>query len=340
MKQRVYYLDVIRCMACLMVILMHAPLPDGTVPGFYHVLIYTATSPCIGLFFMISGALLLPARDSGLVFLKKRLGKVIAPTIVWTIVAIIIRSFSQGWSEPKEMLRILCSIPFSVQVNPVLWFMYVLIGLYVITPVISPWIEKASRNEMRTYLALWMVAMSYPIISLWLKIETSPKGILYYCSGYVGYYVLGYYLRKYGAGSNFIAILLLPIPFFGVWAYKYFEWNIDYHEVFWYLSILCALMCWCWFTLIKNQELPITQWSERVHDAFAMFSNLSFGIYLAHLTIMRDFLWPLIAHFHIDGWTALSISFFGTVILSYLLAVVISRVRCGQYIIGYTRAKN
>ena len=59
-KQRVFYLDLIRVVACMMVVLMHAPMPTKNAVGIFSVGISYFTMPCIGLFFAVSGALLLP----------------------------------------------------------------------------------------------------------------------------------------------------------------------------------------------------------------------------------------------------------------------------------------
>ena len=65
-KQRTIYLDVVRVVACIMVILMHAPISGvGTEEhGSFLVLDSYLTTPCVPLFFMVSGALLLPCKES------------------------------------------------------------------------------------------------------------------------------------------------------------------------------------------------------------------------------------------------------------------------------------
>ena len=54
-----------------MVILMHAPYPHSGLSGLAVVPISLFTAPCIGLFFMVSGALLLPAKENSIDFMKK-----------------------------------------------------------------------------------------------------------------------------------------------------------------------------------------------------------------------------------------------------------------------------
>lgn len=63
MKQRDLSLDLIRIMACVMVVLMHSPIPMANANGVLLSSLSYFTTPCIGLFFMVSGALLLPPPD-------------------------------------------------------------------------------------------------------------------------------------------------------------------------------------------------------------------------------------------------------------------------------------
>lgn len=85
--KRKYYLDILRIFACLLVIMMHSPSPYtvGQPSSFFCSGISYFTAPCIGLFFMVSGALLLPSNLSTGQFIKKRLGRVLCPTIFWSI---------------------------------------------------------------------------------------------------------------------------------------------------------------------------------------------------------------------------------------------------------------
>ncbi len=97
-KPRAYYLDVIRIFACLMVILMHSPSPKTIAAPSSVFLsgISFFTQPCIGLFFMVSGALLLPAMSGTKEFLGKRLGRTVAPTAFWSVIYIAMNQAVNG----------------------------------------------------------------------------------------------------------------------------------------------------------------------------------------------------------------------------------------------------
>ena len=60
MKQRDLSLDLLRIVACVMVVMMHSPIPSDNSDGIILSSLSYFTAPCIGLFFMISGALILP----------------------------------------------------------------------------------------------------------------------------------------------------------------------------------------------------------------------------------------------------------------------------------------
>lgn len=97
LKERIYALDWIRVLACMMVIFMHAPLPADEVNSLFLLANGYLTAPCIGLFFMVSGALMLPVKMSTQVFLRKRFLKVCIPTFIWSIFYLLL-----SWDSTEE----------------------------------------------------------------------------------------------------------------------------------------------------------------------------------------------------------------------------------------------
>ena len=336
-EERIAYLDVIRIIACLMVILMHSPMPGLGTPGPVLTGISFVTAPCIGLFFMVSGALLLPVKVPMNEFYCKRLSKVVWPTLIWSLFYIIV-GLVKGDLVVPGLPKILFSIPFSAQGNGIMWFMYTLIGLYLISPLISPWLEKASKGEIEFVLLLWIVTLLYPIISSYLFVDETPKGVLYSFSGYVGYYLLGYYLRKYSPKVNWttqVLMIVVPIIICGIILFKGVE--VDFYRLFWYLSIFVVVMAAGWFLLIKDLITGKRSAALSSGGFLQTISNLCFGTYLIHIIIMRDVLWhiPLIAS---CGWEAqIIMTFFLTTILSFGLTWILARLPFGRFVVGYKR---
>ena len=292
-KERIAYLDVIRIVACVMVVLMHSPMPDCGAPSLALTGISFVTAPCIGLFFMVSGALLLPTSLSMKEFYKRRLSKVVFPTLIWTFTYLLVKIING--SITVAMSSVVLSIPFSAQGNGILWFMYVLIGLYLITPIISPWLAKASKNEIELVLGLWGISLLYPILSRVITVNEGNTGILYYFTGYAGYYILGYYLNHYKPRVGIIAsllMILIPIIACGISIHLYQD--LDFYRYFWYLSIFVVSMACGWFCLLSKI-------SVREVRLLTVASSLSFGIYLSHILIMRSFIWKLCDYLNF-GW--------------------------------------
>lgn len=336
MKERNYSFDLMRVLACLMIIGMHAPMPsENANPLFLNASGYF-TAPGLCLFFVISGALLLPIKTDTFSFLKKRMGKVVTPTLCFTLLYLVLKAVN---GTDVNWTKSICSIPFAPQGHGVLWFMYTLIGLYLVSPIISRWLDKASKREEEFYLMLWAITMCYPLLELVLDINESNTGILYYSSGYVGYFVLGHYLTKYPESIT-LNRLVLPVALAIVApvACKLLRVEVDFYSLFWYLSIFVAILTVAIYVVISKYGQKLV--GGKLMNAVVLTSNLSFGIYLIHIAVMRSFLWKLDCIIDIENyilqWAVVVVLTFA---ISWFCAYVISLLPFGNYIIGYKRKK-
>lgn len=338
MKTRTIYFDVLRVIACLQVIAYHAPMVS---PSSTSVSVFPAVNSflcCTGvpLFFMISGALLLDreVKGSAIDYLKKRIGKVLFPTLFFTLLVVCIKSslLLDEYGD-KDMLSFVLSIPFSTRVA-VLWFMYVLIGLYLLIPILSPWLSKVSNKELHLYLGLWMVSLLYPWLTLYLDIETSVNGVFYYFSGYVGYFVLGLYLKRYDLSLK----LLLPASFVAIslpFVVKVvFHSNVSTGLFAQYLTLPPLVLSATLFMIAKKYAHKIP---SMFHKCISLASNLCFGIYLWHIVVRflvldrMDYIVG-ISNFYVQYIVVLVLTFIFSLLISYL----ISWLPGAQYIIGYS----
>lgn len=330
--KRNIHLDLVRILACILVVLMHSPMAGNN--GLSQSVVSLLTAPCIGLFFMTSGALLLPAREGMFPFMKKRLSKVLVPTLFWTLFYIA-ANIVIGKTTFSELPKQILSVPFSPQGYGTLWFMYVLIGLYLLTPVISPWLEKASKKEIKFILILWGVTLLYPFLKMWLTVDSSETGPLYYLTGYAGYFLLGYYLNKYKPKiGSLLLILFLILPFALAVATKKFGWKVNFYEVFWYLSILTVLTAIFWFYVLKKPASWINS-ESRFGRFIISLSNLTFGIYLCHIFIIRYCL----AGFMEGSLTQIIVTFLIAFVVSALFCYLVSLLPIGKWMIGYSRKR-
>jgi len=326
-SKRDHKLDWLRVIAMTMIVLMHSPNPESNIPGYIQASMSYITAAGLVLFFMISGALLLSTRLSAEEFIKKRLFKIVWPTLFWTFFYLIIYRFVIAPTSWDTLSLCIASIPFSNQGHGVLWFMYTLAGLYLLAPILSRWLAKATKSEVEFYLLLWAITLTYPYLSLVLKIDESETGVLHYFTGYVGYFVFGYYLKchyQFKVWHVVLAIgfaVLIPLLLYLSGS------EFDFYRMLWYLSLPVALMAFSWYVVICR--LPLKQ-CKLIEKA----STLSFGVYLMHIFIMRDFIWKSDVIQALPALVELLVVVIVTMLISYFISWLISKLSFSKYIIG------
>ena len=328
---RSYRLDIIRIIACIMIVTMHSPIPTGAENGLFLSTLSYLTAPGVGLFFMLSGALLLPVETGTGVFLRKRLLKIAIPVVLWTTLYLMARVLIKGevvsWKE-------LLSIPFSAQGNPTFWFLYTLIGLYLISPIISKWLKSISRIELEFYLILWLISLLYPVLKNVLSINASETGILYYVSGYAGYFVLGYYMRRYSERIGFRWIIPASIVAFIVPVVcKMNSIQVDFYSLFWYLSIFLAILCIFIWKVIEVFTPEHT--GSKCASAAEWLSKNTFGVYLIHYFVIRYVLWSIpsinsIHPYYLQTIVIAVLAFLISLAVTYLISLLPG----GKYMVG------
>ena len=269
-------------------------------------------------------------------FLKKRIVRISFPVLFWTLLGILVFRYDEVMVE-IGIFRILLSIPFSHQFG-ILWFMYMLTGLYLLAPILSPWLRQTGKRELEFYLILWAITMCYPYIRDYININESHTGILYYFGGYVGYFLLGYYLRFYLEDVSIwkcFLLLLLPLSF--ATAIKIIEMEVSFYEMFWYLSILVAMMSVAWFMLIKRVDIVYND-ASRLHRFIVLVSNCCFGIFLIHIFIMRSIIWKWTWLYDMGMMQIVLVTFL-TFIGSFVVTWLISYLPGAEYIIGFRQKR-
>ncbi len=139
-ENRIIELDLLRVVAIFLVILQHSwsmlgldSAADGMQYHFYRFAIIG-----VPLFVMISGSLLLRKEMPVKLFLKKRFTRILLPFVFWTTIVYVISCFLGRYDDVHNLKEaLLCYVPyfFGNKINSVYWFMFMLIGLYLLTPL-------------------------------------------------------------------------------------------------------------------------------------------------------------------------------------------------------------
>jgi surface polysaccharide O-acyltransferase-like enzyme len=236
--KREIWIDWMRVAACFMVILVHSTEPfylggNGSLiltetDAFWASFFDSFVRACVPLFIVASSYLQFPLHYSAREFVKRRAVRILIPFILWSLV------YAFVWGEPVSNLKNLM-LNFNYSAGH-LWFVYMLIGVYMLMPLLSPWAEKVGKKELQVYLGIWIFTSFIPLIRDWVSQEPmafayGPTGIprqalyplwgeaswngygtFYYISGFIGYLLLGLYFRKFVGEISWKKTLLIAIP--------------------------------------------------------------------------------------------------------------------------------
>ena len=375
-NQHIVWLDVVRFIAMFTVVCCHCTDPfnfyPGTAPNIGEIKLWGAIygsvlRPCVPLFVMITGALLLPVRGDASTFYKKRIPRVFYPFLIWSVLynlfpwitgllglnpQIILDFFPYAGEEVMQQsfsvsLEYILMIPFNFSILAVhMWYIYLLIGLYLYLPVFSAWVEKASERAKLMFLLAWGVTLLLPyyyqFVSnyLWGTCSWNSFGMLYAFAGFNGYLLLGHYLKNLEWSLK--KTLAIGIPMFAVgYAVTFLgfrhitalpEYTDEMLELFFtYCSLNVVMMTIPVFLLAKKVDVR----SEKVKSLLANLTTCGFGIYMVHyfftgpgVVLMRVLHVPVVLQIPAAAVVAFAIS--------WLIVAVIYRLmgKNARYVVG------
>jgi len=290
----------------------------------------------VPVFVMITGALLLHREYELGDFFKKRLSRVVTPFLFWSLVYIGYSWYNDEitfgpdvWANTKQVLHLL---KYGSSYH--LWYVYMLIGLYFVIPIIGKFVRNATEKEILYFLALWFVAM---LLNLPYLSRFNPQVDLHYFAGYIGYLVLGHYLtykdfksKKIRAWMALLFVLMVVIIVIGTRMLYRSGSSIGtfYYEPLYPTIILLSgsVFVMARFTVVKLSPVLI-----RIRD-FA--GGYNYGIYLGHALVLY-----LLDRFGISySFCAPVISIPVTALLCFVLTLgmvwLISKLPFGKWISG------
>ena len=322
-NRHIVWLDVVRFIAMFTVVCCHCADPfnfyPGTAPNIGEIKLWGAIygsvlRPCVPLFVMITGALLLPVRGDTSAFYKKRITRVLYPFFIWSVIynlfpwitgwlgfspQIILDFFPYAGEEVMRQsfsvaVKYILNIPFNFSILAVhMWYIYLLIGLYLYLPIFSAWVEKASERAKQMFLLAWGVTLLLPYYYqfvdgyLWGTCSWNSFGMLYAFAGFNGYLLLGHYLKNLDWSMKKTLATGIPmfvigyvVTFFG---FRHMTALPDYTDemlelFFTYCSLNVVMMTIPVFMLAKKVNIR----SERIRKALANLTVCGFGVYMIH----------------------------------------------------------
>ncbi len=207
-KTFVPWMGWLRLIAMAMVCICHAGDPLAAFAGpedrVWSEIYGSFVRPCVPLFVMLTGALLLPTREGFGGMARKRVSRVILPFFVWTAVYSALPWLLATLGVARELIQQVF-FPFAsplhtdapsivrtfflsiIQYNQYavqLWYVYLLVGLYLFMPILSPWLRQATRRAKLVFLALWGVTLALHYWPLALEALTRTAWGAAFCGDY------------------------------------------------------------------------------------------------------------------------------------------------------------
>ncbi len=338
-KPRLNYIDNLRVLACFLVLLTHSTMPaaDPEREGVWMFGISFIGSPSSELFLALSGTVLLPVRAGIRQFYKRRFVKLLPPLLIWSILGIVLYTVMQKLSW-HDAWNTIVRIPLQPAIG-VYWFVYAMAGLYLLAPFISPWLNQSSKRQIELFLGLWLINMTFPWILYFMPDLTSSFNVngnyywsLCYFGGFLGYWILGLYLKKYPVkiGFNFRWVILLS----GTVAYPIAIYWIksrggDVEVLVDNLQIGSAFLVAFLYTIMQNIKMR-----SGLQRAVSHIAKYSFGIYLTHIYIARELYWGIFSGSTLHIFPRTFMIALLTLLTGYLLTYLLSLIPKGRYITG------
>jgi len=305
------YTSYLRVLAVLGVVLIHtAGLTYGNAELRYTSAWWVAsfatfsTKWAVPTMVMVSGALLLkpPVDRTVSVFFRRRLARIGIPLVAWHVVYITVASTILT-SSPRP--RIILARFLRGESFTGLYFFWLILGLYVITPLLWPLVADLSRRALGVVGALLAATAALNQSALgaidWLEGGSSPAGdptLFTQFVPYIGFFILGYAVRDvivrgtgrvlalaaltfaltleltwevtgpFVLGENFAKLLrtVLPVSYQG-----------------WVLGAAAVAM----FILVHSVAHPESRWAGPRAARWARYAgDLTLGVYAIHLIVL------------------------------------------------------
>lgn len=237
---------------------------------------------CVPVFVMLSGSLLLGKNEPAAVFYKKRAARLAIPLISWSLLYLV-------WSYQGEGLMWAVKKMVTGTAYFHLWFLYMIVGLYLLTPFLRLVVTHSSRTSQILLTAgLLAVSMLNTLYGAVAELAVPPPFFLNLCVPYLSYFIAGYLIATSTRNPNrtlLAAAFMAAVVVTGVGVFflgqRYGIGPALY--LYDYLSPAVVAMSIAAMYLLKDFSLPFSD------AALKRISGLTLGVYLVHPLFLEWF---------------------------------------------------
>lgn len=339
-SNRIFVYDIVRIIAILAVIMIHCtsfyskifkPLSFEYTVGN---ILETISCMAVQLFVLLSGIFMLNEnKELPVSKLAKKIIKLFLLLIGWSL-------FYAAVYHPNKLMHYFLFGHYH------LWYLYMVIGLYLITPILRLFVKLKNMTYLYYLMILACVFQFIPNFIDIITFQTDnvdkffKKFYMYPVYGFISYYIMGWLIHNdwkninkyknaiYGLGIGCFIVMIMISEFFPNANSKIHKLIIHSFSfpVFWYsISV---------FIFIKNLVFKIeSKITERVKKIVASISQLTFGVYLVHAFILTQIKSNILNEYcnitvnNTNPLLFVLLLYTGTVVFSYIVVYLILKVK-------------
>jgi len=302
-NKRILWVDWLKTIGIIAILSIHVTALSMPYIGIFNINwyenLFIASLSRFGIiFFIIASGYLILRKEQEISDIPRRLKRVFLPFIFWLIVYALIKVVIQdelgsNWNILDLFLFIGKGFLDPTIISIQFWFIYMIMGLYILSPILSKWIHNAKISEIEFFLIIWIFVTFFRFFDInFLLVD-----YLRYFTGAIGYFILGYYLTikksKYLESRNFgwfLFILGTCICFLGSIIDTYITGKPS--NLFFPVGDLTPnafLQAIGLFIVIKNTDLNVIfgKFNSLVNNIVLKISVASYGIYLINVLIIK-----------------------------------------------------
>jgi len=297
--------DLIRTVGIVLVVMLHVSneyyttiyqTPLESAGFWWTATVYKSlTLSCIPLFVMLSGALLLQPskiKEPIKVFLRKRANRIGLAFAFWSAIYIAWGFFVNQF--PVTFDNVIEGTVKSLFTGPWyhFWFLYLIAGLYLITPILRAVVAYRSQNLLKYLIILWFLGVAVvPLLQLIIGYNVNNSVFVF--GGWIGYFMLGIYLQKKRVRSS----ILYGLFFLGLiwtvsitWYMHFLAHSLEQDYFFFdYLTANVIVASVAVFMILSrfNADWPGSK-NPRFRQVVHAISENTLPIYLFHIIILES----------------------------------------------------
>lgn len=295
-KNRILYIDIIKVLAIFLVIFNHSHWYIGTsinnITRDIYYLLYSLCKTAVPLFIMISGTLNLKKEITYKDIFIKRICRIFIPLLFIIIITVFANK-----GTIIDFIKTLFIDKYLDKNIYWLWYLYLMIGLYLITPLLQKMIKNFKNKDYIIFFTITILLVGL--------IDTFPSVFKLFFNEFMelkkdftaglftvplGYYVGGYYLDNLKLEKKYLIICTITLIFSIIMEFFILKYGINtgmhYDELLSYKHFLVAISAICVFIIIKyifNNYRKDNLFSKTI----IYTSNAVFGIYLFHVYLVQ-----------------------------------------------------